>query len=251
MGDLHGRIRELAQIDEWASRNNIQYVIQVGDFGISWPDPPEPCKILHYFTKRERQSRPGPIWVAVLGNHDNYNKFDNLSEFQLAIDATQPLITYAPGLLIARRPVYIPFIETLFCGGAVSTDAHNRRQNLSWWANEAPSRKELEVFFDLMEEKKPKYIVSHDGPEIAHKSRGNGVNPLSGLPFDYVARNFQNIWEISSHKPEAWFFGHHHTLKATKTDSTLFYCSGFHGQGWLINQSKILPFDINSGGISL
>ena len=245
IGDTHGKVRDIALIDEWASRNNIQYIIQVGDFGASWPDPPQPCKILHYFTKRERQNRSGPLWLVVLGNHDNWNKFGKLSlnpEFK-----DSPLIPYAPGLLVARRPAYVPFIDTLFCGGAVSTDAHNRKINKSWWKNEAPSREELELFFDMMETHKPRYVISHDGPEIAHQSRGDKVNPLSLLPSNYVSRAFQNVLELSSHKPESWFFGHHHTFSVTKTDSTTFYCSGLHGQGYLVLGSKAIPFDVKRG----
>ena len=84
-GDIHGRVKYVAEIDQAAAAAGVDVVIQVGDFGARWgtretelasglvgkgDDP-----ILKYFEKRERQGRPGPIWYTCGGNHENWHNW--------------------------------------------------------------------------------------------------------------------------------------------------------------------------------
>jgi Calcineurin-like phosphoesterase len=251
IGDLHGRVRDLARIDEYCARNGIATVIQVGDFGICWPG--EDCSIIRYFNKRARQQRPGPVWITCLGNHDNWNKFyKNLEKEKNKRNCNTDitLVPYAPGLFATNRPAFLDIFGGMaFCGGAVSTDAdyipvvgwdnssgHSGRiENKDWWKNEAPSQDDLQKFCDLIEEKKPKYIFTHDGPEFAHSSRGSGLCLKSNLRYDYCSRSFETISKIIEHRPTRWFFGHHHQLISTDRDNTTYHCCGLHGEGYLVD----------------
>lgn len=253
IGDLHGRIKELARIDEYCAREGINWVIQVGDLGVCWPG--EDCQIIRYFNKRDRQGRPGAFWITCLGNHDNWNRFD-ISRRKEAkklnkLHTEVTLVPYAPGLVAANRPAFLDiFGGMLFCGGAVSTDADyrpptgwsndshpGRIESKDWWRAEAPSQEDLQKFCDLIDEKKPKYVFTHDGPDFAHHARGSGVCQKSNLRWDYCSRSYEIISKITEHKPSRWFFGHHHELVETEQDGCIYHCSGLHGEGWEINDT--------------
>jgi hypothetical protein len=258
IGDLHGRIKELARIDEYCVRNSINWVIQVGDLGVCWPG--EDCPIIRYFRKRDYQKRPGAFWITCLGNHDNWNKWRTLRWEQAIklgylknnqITHYPDLIEYAPGLCATDRPAFLDiFGGMLFCGGAVSTDADytpssgwsndshpGRTEGKDWWKNEAPSQEDLQKFCDLIDEKKPKYIFTHDGPGFAHHSRGSGLCLKSNLRYDYCSRSFETITKVTTHHPLRWFFGHHHELVETEKDGNIYHCSGLHGEGWEVNDA--------------
>lgn len=268
IGDLHiasKRMYLLPKIDKYCVDNGIDSVIQVGDFGISWPG--ENCSILRYFNKRATQKRPGPTWISCLGNHDNWNKFDRAlkkeAEFTGIPREDIPVVSYAPGLLVANRPGFLDiFGGVLFCGGAVSTDADfiprsgwgysgedhpGRVENKDWWRQEAPTRDQLQKFCDLIDERKPKYIITHDGPEFAHDARGSGTCLKSNLRWDYCSRAFETISQITEHKPKRWFFGHHHDLEQTEKGKTTYHCCGLHGEGWLIDDNTNSCSTINLG----
>ena len=141
LGDLHitsNRMHLLPKADKLAAELGVQTIIQVGDFGLSWPG--ENCPVARYFNKRARQSRQGPDWITCLGNHDNWNTFEKNRTKAILLNApTDDLVTfpalipYAPGLYASNRPGYIPtYGGMLFLGGAVSTDADYRHPNHDW-----------------------------------------------------------------------------------------------------------------------
>lgn len=263
IGDLHGRVKELARIDEYCVNHDINWVIQVGDLGVCWPG--EDCPIIRYFNKRARQERPGPLWITTLGNHDNWNRFyANLfkeANEQERVYTDVALVPYAPGLCASNRPAYLDIFGGMaFCGGAVSTDADympasgwsnsshpGREENKDWWKAEAPTQEQLQTFLDMIEARKPKYIFTHDGPEFAHHSRGSGLCFKSNLRYDYCSRAYENFTKIAEHHPARWFFGHHHKLVSTERDNTTYHCCGLHGEGYIVddNAGTATPADFS------
>lgn len=250
-GDTHGRAKDISWLDQYAKHNNISTVIQCGDFGALWPG--SSCAISHYFQKRNTEF---PNWKFILGNHDEHNKYDE--KFAKLVAANQitesTLIPYQIGLLATQRVQYLPENGgMLFIAGAVSSDAGpgmrlnakkepysypGRIQGVDWWIQEAPTQSELQLFMDLLEDKKPMIVVSHDGFG-AHKPPEPRINPKSGLPMNYVAQNLEKIWELSSHKPRYWFYGHHHKLDYNEISETTFACCGKHGQGWILDMDDL------------
>lgn len=248
IGDLHGRYKALARIDYYAKTRGIDLVIQLGDLGVHWPG--ERSLILEYFNKKNNFGIP--TWISCLGNHDNWNKYLEKAEKHSG------LLYYAPRLFVARRNHYIwDFGGMLFLGGAVSADVPAgvdflgqyqpaRVIDKDWWSLEVPSHQDFQVFMDLLEERKPRFVFTHDAPTVATGLKSQAINPLSNLPVDYVAHQLQNCWTLSDHKPDFWFYGHHHNLRITHSDTTTFHCTGLHGQGVYVSDNIVVPVNFTS-----
>lgn len=229
LGDLHSYKPCIPKVDQYCLERGIQHVFQVGDLGVHWPG--DKCKIIEYF----KYHPDGPTWISCLGNHDNWTQFGILSAHG------SELVQYSKRLFATHRPQYLPLYDGIcFLGGAVSTDADYRvALNQAIWKEEAPNQEQLQAFADLIDEKKPKHIITHDGPEFAHNSRGPGINCVSNLPYNAISRAFEVIDSISVHRVQNWFFGHHHKLSKVSKNSTDFYCCGLHGEGYQVADSVI------------
>ena len=218
VGDLHGRVEDMMKIDRQAIKDNVKYVVQVGDFGIRWPGGT--CSMWKYFEKRSRKNPDAPTWITCGGNHENWSKWLELSEKQDHPD----LVKLAPGCYYARRGTVhdIDGVKHLFLGGAESIDKHHRIEGKDWWAYETPTRTEFELAFQNLEEQKPEVVVTHDCPydiPVFKHNRDKNPTPLT----------LQNIFSMSDHKPSRWYFGHHHMLETWKIGKTDFHCCGHHG----------------------
>jgi hypothetical protein len=218
VGDLHGRVEEMINIDRDAMKHNVKYVIQVGDFGIRWPGGP--CSMYKYFHKRQRKNPAAPIWITCGGNHENWSKWLKLSEKQNHPD----LVELAPGCFYAKRGTIqtLDGIKHLFIGGAESIDKHLRKEGVDWWPYETPSYQEFSLAFSNLEKEEPEVVVSHDCPTTV---------PVMKIKRDKnpTPQNLQNMFTLSNHQPKRWYFGHHHTLQSWEMNKTTFYCCGFHG----------------------
>jgi hypothetical protein len=218
-GDTHGRIQHIANIDKAAFDAGVKYVVQVGDFGCRWPG--KPCAIFRYFEKRARKNRPGPTWITCGGNHDNWDKWNELSAEQGHPD----LVELAPGCFFAQRgSVHVlDGVKHIFCGGAESTDRHIRTTGVDWWAAETPTYAEFTLFMERLESEKPDVVVTHDAPvRVPIKRAQRHSNP--------TPKNLENIIKLSAHKPKVWYYGHHHTMDELEVDGVLYRCCGLHGQ---------------------
>lgn len=264
VGDMHCHIKEIAWVDQWAKRNGIQNLYSVGDWGGNWPG--SECPIAHYFNKRNSDS---PRWTVNFGNHDNHKKYDEKVAKLIAANSLteSTLIRYQRGLSATQRVQYLPQNGgMLFIAGAVSSDAGpgmrvgingpyyypGRKEGIDWWIQEAATQFEFQLFMDLLEDKKPMIVVSHDGFG-AHDKLEPKLNTKSNLSTNYVAQNLEKIWELSSHKPKYWFYGHHHKLDYEEIGETLFACCGKHGEGWILDMDDLeigieaIPFPV--GGV--
>jgi len=218
VGDIHGRVDDVAAIDRAAIEAGVDIVVQVGDFGIRWT---KNCPIVKYFDKRARQGRPGPIWYTCGGNHDNWDKWFELQEAQSA----NKTVKLAPACFYIVRGMTIELggKKHLFFGGAESTDRLMRIEGTSWWADESPSIAEFNTFFDSLESDKPEVVVTHDAPLCVDIQRINrDKNP--------TPRSLQAAVKLAEHKPVDWYFGHHHILQDWEIEGINFHCCGFHGE---------------------
>lgn len=218
VGDIHGRVDDVAAIDQAAIDQGVDIVVQVGDFGALWSSN---CPIAKYFAKRKRQGRPGPTWYTCGGNHENWGKWLELQASQ-GYDKTVEL---APGCFYVIRGSTLDLDgkSHIFFGGAESTDKLMRREGISWWPEETPTREEFERFFDEMEESRPEVVITHDAPlciEIDRLDRDTNPTP----------RNLQNVLDYCDHTPASWYFGHHHMLQSWEVNEIKFQCCGLHGQ---------------------
>jgi predicted MPP superfamily phosphohydrolase len=217
-GDIHGVAEHVAEIDRKAIENNIEVVVQVGDFGCRFVAA---CPIVKYFEKRARQGRPGPTWYTCGGNHDNWPKWSEMAEAQ----GNPQIVELAPGCYFAPRgtTVALDGVKHLFFGGAESIDRAYRVEGEDWWAAESPTAEEFNKFFERMEADQPEVVVTHEAPLCVELNRpGRDSQP--------TPRNLQNVLKHNEHTPAYWYYGHHHCLNYDTIEGTTFACCGLHGQ---------------------
>jgi hypothetical protein len=226
VGDIHGRVDDVAAIDRAAIKAGVEIVVQVGDFGIHWPGGQ--CPVNKYFKKRKCQGRPGPVWYTCGGNHDNWYEWGRLQAKQAgpgcAIDASKT-VELAPGCFYVVRGTVLDLggKSHIFFGGAESTDKLHRVEGVSWWPEETPSAGEFNTFFDSMVSERPEVVITHDAPLCVEIDRINrDTNP--------TPRNLQNALDHCDHAPVSWYFGHHHVLQTWEANGIKFQCCGLHGE---------------------
>ena len=127
-----------------------------------------------YFEKRSRKEKTGPTWITCGGNHDNWDKWFNLSQKQ----GNPDLVEVAPGCYFAQRGSYqlIDNIGHLFLGGAESTDRVYRVEGKSWWAKETPKYTDYNIAMVNLEKYKPEVVVTHDVPICVNLNRPGREN---------------------------------------------------------------------------
>ena len=100
---------------------------------------------------------------------------------------------------------------TLFTmGGAESTDKEYRKEGISWWSREMPSKEEyIEAVNNLNKNKRTvDYVLTHCAPESYLNERNmegmyyRSSNELTGF-LDIIASS-------PSFKYDGWYFGHYH-----------------------------------------
>ena len=166
VGDIHGRVDDVAAIDRAAIKAGVEVVVQVGDFGIRWA---KNCPIVKYFKKRERQQRPGPTWYTCGGNHDNWPEWARLQKEQ----GNGKMVELAPGCnyVVRGATTKLDGKTHLFFGGAESIDKSLRVEGTTWWAEETPSAAEFQRFFDSLVEDAPEIIITHEAPLCVELNR--------------------------------------------------------------------------------
>lgn len=195
-GDWHGNHVWAKKIIEVANAEEIEKIIQVGDFGV-WPGASgeEYLDILsRALVKR------GVKLYFVPGNHEDYNQIDHWVK------------TIAPNedghLEIRKNLFYAGKVNAwtwegkrfASVGGAVSIDKSWRKENISWWPQER-----LTAFEErqAMELGIVDYLFTHDAPQDL---------PLTYLKKDEDSKAHRlSMTNIGlAIRPSMWFHGHYH-----------------------------------------
>jgi len=231
VGDIHGSTYAARKIDELATKIGVEAIVQVGDFGLLWTDRGAYDEtFLSYFYCREPSLPP---WYTCGGNHDNWAVWNELAKEQEDSD----IVKLVDNCFWVQRSRVISLggKKHLFFGGAESIDKHHRTEGVSWWREETPTFQEFQDFFEAIESEKPDVIVAHDAPrfiEIYRVDNRNSVTP----------NTLQQIFDSIQHKPQTYFFGHHHILQDWNVNGTHFLCCGIEGEGW-IGDSDLKTFE--------
>ena len=216
VGDTHGRLDDVKEIEEAAVKAGAKIIIQVGDFGMYFDGPS--CGLSEWFSSRVS----GLPWITCGGNHDNWPLWRSLPEVDMFGGKVTQL---APGCFFAERgsTLNLEGEKHLFFGGAESIDKADRVEGLDWWRDETPNMEEVNNFFDAMEDFKPEVVVTHDAPlRISIKKYNRERNPTPQF--------LESVLKHCDHTPERWYFGHHHVVGEWNVEGTKFYCCGFHGE---------------------
>ncbi len=231
VGDIHGRLDDLGSIIQKAeagspspkppARDPVDAIVQVGDFG--WGFPGRTLSI--FLEKRARQAKwTVPIFTC-FGNHDNWEAIKALREEQGNPDVVELVPGSGCFYVVRGKCIDIAGIKHLFLGGAESTDAHLRTENVDWWPDEQANTEEFQEFFDSLERDRPDTVITHDAPlrvDIYRRRRKVSITP----------NMLENALKHSTHQPKRWYFGHHHLLKKWKIGKTRFFGCGLHGEYW-------------------
>ena len=187
IGDVHCKFDKYLEILEGTDGPTIQ----VGDFGVGFPDQPEDFlrDMLGYMSSHDHS--------FILGNHDNPH-------------------------FSAQFPCFLKSgtsIEDIFVvGGAQSIDFAQRKEGIDWWKEEQHTYDEFGDLLELYEAAKPRIMVTHDIPYglIPH------IFPKSH-PFKSITGQALDMF-FSVHKPDIWVFGHWHRSVDKTILGTRFIC---------------------------
>lgn len=202
IGDVHGKIGGyFDRITEFLDRHKHLadeelYSIQLGDFGFGDT----------YMQRENRFERSRRLdsdkHVFFGGNHDDYDEYDevvgSLGDFG-----------------------EIPFIEdSFFVRGARSIDREARTAGRDWWKAEELDWKESREALKRYIEVKPKYVFTHEGPQIITEK----MFPTKETISTNTGKLLDEMFE--AHQPDRWMYGHWHETKKKDVNGTMFQCLG-------------------------
>ena len=102
-GDIHGRISALERVYKDAIDKKVQAIIQVGDFGIYWPDPENG---LSNFFENNKSEIP---FFFCDGNHENHTVLDEMYENQKENNPVPDIVQVAKNCYHVRRGTLMNF----------------------------------------------------------------------------------------------------------------------------------------------
>ena len=218
MSDLSTKNMKLCCMEQKSDYQNITSAIVLGDFGLPWFDCAVDSDSIHptdgtdrYLLKWYNQ-KPFKI-LAVMGNHDNYDVIEKLSEVEMF--GSKVLKVSNNIFYLKRGEVYtIDSKRFLVLGGALSDDKAYRVPHESWWHQEEWSEEEKESCLKNIKNHNNSfdYVLSHTGPSagiaLTDDFFSNEEN-LKQLQRDSNVVFNDKIDSMISYKK--WFFGHWHS----------------------------------------
>jgi len=219
-GDFHGDFRRLGS-KVWKEGRDLtkdDFVIGLGDFGGVWE--------VNEDSKRWEEEQYWLDWLSdkkwttlfVEGNHENsyrLEKFPIIEKFGGRVSQISESIFW-----LRRGEIYTIADKKFFTfGGAMSIDKIYRKENISWWPQEQPNKKEQDYGIDnlINHDMKVDYILTHTCPQhiVSILLGGAPTSPYSGNYYDKfydpLTKYFSYIND--SVQFDKWFFGHFHEDK--------------------------------------
>lgn len=214
-GDLHG-VLGLDRLDTFLAEKGKtltrdDYLIILGDFGMIWSADTQYGYLVDKLTVREYFEDKYP-WTTLFidGNHEN---FVHLKKFPKKIWGGADVGQLSEHCLWLRRGrIYTVDGRTfLTVGGAYSIDKLLRYPLVSWWKDEAITRRDINrARLSLAEHRnKVDYILTHCAPTPVHQeiARQERFTHASKEETKNEAL-LQEINELAAYKQ--WYFGHYH-----------------------------------------
>lgn len=227
LGDVHGNVNHMMRIFEIAEAEEVDEIIQVGDFGY-WEHTKEGVAFLDVVA----DNTPCPVRF-IDGNHDNhpllwgkYQEYGGRSVVRLRPHyANKPSFTrdMKPVIQYQKRGSVRGYsnsgrgLTMQFVGGAFSIDLRwrqkaNRRGNECWWPEEMITDEEVlhaqeaACWFDSID-----VLVAHDVPSGAPLGRLTNLTLSKELEAE-ARRNRRQLLEIvRAVRPKFLIHGHYHT----------------------------------------
>ena len=190
------------------------YVIILGDFGLVWNKDKEDKYEEHWLDWLEEKSF---TTLFVDGNHEN---FDRLNSYPVEEWKGGKIQRIRPSVIhLMRGQVFNINDMVIFTfGGAKSTDKAYRKENISWWKEEMPSKAEMKEGIDNLEKAnwKVDFVLSHCCASSTQALYSHGT-----FKSDELTNYFENIRAKLDFKK--WMFGHYHDNKAINDKEIVVY----------------------------
>jgi len=214
-GDIHGThdIQKLttALFTEQKDLTKKNYVIILGDFGLTWDESEDRKYWLKWLDDKNFTT------LFLDGNHEN---FDSLYKY--------PVVDFLGGKTHQIRPsIYhlmrgeiftIEGLKFFTFGGGISIDKMYRVEGVSWWPQEIPNYAEIENGYQNLEKNDwiVDYVLTHAAPSRLSLMLHSHHNES-----DEVTRILDQFEEKIICKK--WFFGHHHIDEEIDDKFKVFY----------------------------
>lgn len=208
VGDTHGNNTHLEYILREASKKQIDLIIQLGDWGYTWPSAmPRSWNVF-----KKMVSKAGiPFWFLA-GNHDNYDWIETVTDGTRNPQQIAPLVTYLPRA--ATFEAAIDDLKFMAVGGGVSIDKEpshgwgGRKEHVSWWSQELITDEDVEAAKKIG---KVDILLTHDSPDNLELSKFLDLFTIP-LKMDNLSKsNRQQLNIIMDNcKPSLVVHGHYH-----------------------------------------
>ena len=204
-GDTHGET-DISKLNgrNFPAQNELSkndFVIIAGDFGFIWEGGKTQRYWLDWFERKSFTT------LFIDGNHENFDLLHSFGE-ETWNGGTIHRINNSV-IHLTRGQVYSINNRKFFTfGGGESTDKAQRKEGVSWWKEEMPSKDEYAEGLRNVEKQSGKvdYIITHTAP-------GRIIRELEK---DHVIYNKENTLSayldgiIETADFKRWFFGHYH-----------------------------------------
>lgn len=201
VGDTHGNTGYMKAVYEAARTEDVDAIIQLGDFGY-WPRHPFGQTFIRK-TSNYAQTTGIPTWFCD-GNHEDHERLPHRSEHPVEV---------APGVIHASRGQVTEFggRRLLFFGGAVSVDQAWRHPGYDWFSEEVPRLDEWERAHKAG---KVDVVVAHDVPEGVALRLEMKLNDQLEEACAQMRRGLLGLAETV--EPRLWLAGHYHQRTSTQ-----------------------------------
>lgn len=212
-GDTHANKAHVHQLCVAAQQAGCAAIIQVGDWGFTWPG----YQTSHLLFKLNKALESYEMDMYFLdGNHDNFGDLQGRGFWgakELCRFADAPRVTYIP-----RGHVWEwDGVTFMALGGAFSIDQDRRTEGKSWWPEELITYADLEYCASQLDQHpKIDVFLSHDCPEGVKRlesyleltSKEFGID----YKLDQASRaNRRALWLVVERaKPTLLLHGHYH-----------------------------------------
>lgn len=229
IGDTHGTIdfscfmslKDRARSGSLQMSPDKDFVVVLGDWGVVWDNIPskEELKILKMW-----ETAP---WTTLVvdGNHENFARLFAYPEVPFNDGVARQISERIYNL--KRGEIYNLCGHKIFVfGGGLSIDQERRVEGVSWWREELPTTREMDIGLEKLEQhgNKVDLIFTHEAPR-------RFVPELLGCKNDKVdeslpeslkyksplAAYFEHLYNEIEFK--AWFGGHYHCDKHFKQNN--------------------------------
>lgn len=210
-GDTHGEVTSFLQrLLPYAPKRS-DTVIVCGDFGFVWNSTRQRSRL--------KQLSELPFTVAFVdGNHED---FDLLGTYPVEYWKGGSVHRIAENVLhLMRGQCYVIEGNRYFVmGGAGSSDRVLRREHVSWWREELPSRAEYETAVQTLQANGflVDYILTHTLPGSAVSMLGIRPDPYEAQLSDFLELVYRRV------QFRMWFAGHFHINCRLCSDLTVLY----------------------------